>query len=54
VAHSNRKQFAIRLSIDEREALVAIVQHALDRVLRSGRDSPLLRRILKKLSDPGV
>lgn len=48
--HPNRKQFTIRLSRDELEALRALVTAALN-MAGAGRAAQLLRRVYDKLAN---
>jgi hypothetical protein len=50
--HSNRKQFAFRLSALERNALVGVLDNAIARMKAMGRDPKLLVRIREKIAAP--
>lgn len=54
MAHSNRKLGPpIRLTTLERDALLGVLDNAIERMLAMGRDPKLLIRIREKVSDSG-
>ena len=54
MAHSNRKLGPpIRLTALEREALLGVLDNAIERMNAMGRDPKLLQRIREKVSNSG-
>lgn len=54
MAHSNRKLGPpIRLTALEREALLGVLDNAIERMIAMGRDPKLLQRIREKISNSG-
>lgn len=51
--HPNRKQFGLRLTTLERDALLAIIRQGIERMTAMGRDPKLLERIHEKLATAG-